>query len=250
MGNDRESLPRQCIERGWAEFKQRSLYSASSFTWFTQQAPYILRGCFKLRTVGTAAAGNEKPPQSLSRIDRSAASWPDAAWAWAARGSLLHHQQPVPSAGGFLLLSWNLFRISLLTSLKQQLSQSPPLYDFRWCPKLSLLPRFSTFSITQGVPLCSCGTGHIPLLLSQMWVSSGSFLTCPYLPQWPWHRCTHSTIYSEIITHKALTGQLCTSKDHHCKTSIMTLHTPDQIFLSIVHLLKGFIESVWMILSS
>lgn len=24
---------------------------------------------------------------------------------------------------------------------------------------------FSTFSITQGVPLCSCGTEHIPLLL-------------------------------------------------------------------------------------
>lgn len=130
-GNERESLPRRCIERGWVEFKQRSLDSVSSFPWFTQHRSIHLQGCFRLWTEGLAAAGNEKPPLSLSHIDRSAASW-DAMWAWAARGSLLRHQQPVPSAiapqpqGGFLLLSLNLFSILLLTSLKQQIKPVSP----------------------------------------------------------------------------------------------------------------------------
>lgn len=98
-----------------------------------------------------------------------------------------------------------------------------------------LPPHFSTFSITQGVPLCSCGSEHVPLLLSQMWVSCGS-----YLSLWPWDRCTHSMIYAVVTTHKALTGQLCIPRDHYCKTNLMTLHTPHQILLSIGHLLKCF----------
>lgn len=130
---------------------------------------------------------------------------------WQPQGSLLRHQQPLPSAkapqpqGSFLLLSWNLFSrnktkpISFSVGLQVMSKTLSPAPFFYISSHLSVL-------------LYSSCTEHITWLLSQMcatsWVSTSHGL---YLLPYPWDG-RHHTAWS--VQEKSPTRHFLGNSDY------------------------------------